>query len=196
MEKIVPIEVSARHVHLSKKDLEALFGFGYKLKKMRNLSQPGFFAAKEVIGIERGNQKIADVRILGPLRKRTQIELSLTDVVNLGIKNPTRNPGITIIGPKGKMNIKKGAIVAWRHIHLGPEEARKLGLKNGGSVSIKTKGKRALIFNNVLVRIDKNFKKSVHLDTDEGNAAGITKKGKGTLVINSKCKNQNAGGPK
>ncbi len=182
MEKIVPIEISARHIHLSKKDLETLFGFGYKLKKLKNLSQPGLFAAKEVVDIKRGNQKITNVRIVGPLRSQAQAELSLTDVVNLGIKIPTKKPGIILIGLKGKINIKKGEIIAWRHIHLNPKEAREFGLKNGDLVSIKTKGKRALIFSNVLVRIDKNFKKSVHLDTDEGNAAGIIKKGEGILL--------------
>ncbi len=182
MDKHIPIEISARHVHLSQKDLEALFGYGYKLKKIRNLSQPSLFAAKEVVDIKRGNQEIANVRIIGPLSKRTKIELSLTDTVNLGIKIPTKNPGITLIGPKGKINIKKGSIVAWRHIHLNLKEAREFGLKNGDFVSLKIKGKRALIFNNILVRIDKNFKKVVHLDTDEGNAAGIIKKGEGTLL--------------
>jgi len=190
MGKIVPIEISARHIHLSKKDLETLFGFGYKLKKLKNLSQPGLFAAKEVVDIKRGNQKITNVRIIGPVRNQTQIEISLTDAVNFGIKIPIRrsgnlknSPGITLIGPKGKINIKEGLIVAWRHIHLGPQKAKKLGLKDGDLVSIKTKGKRALIFKNVLVRIiNKNFKVEVHLDTDEGNAAGITKKGAGILL--------------
>ena len=189
MEKTIPIEVSARHIHLSQKDLEALFGDGYQLKKMKDLTQPGDFAAEEVLTISNGNKEIPDIRIVGPARKETQIELSMTDAFYLELKPEVRisgsidgTQGIDIIGPKGGIKIQKGVIVAKRHIHCNFEEAEGLGFKNKDIVSVKVDGKRGLIFDNVEIRVDKKYKLVMHLDTDEGNASGINKKSKGLLT--------------
>jgi len=189
MNREVPIEVSARHIHLSQKDLEGLFGKGYKLKRLKQLTQPSDFAAKETLDIQVGPEKIEKVRIIGPTRKQTQVELSITDAIGLGINPPIRisgnlkgTPGIALAGPKKKIKIKQGVIVAQRHIHCTAKEAKKFGLKNRTAVSVKVEGSRALIFHNVKVRIDKNFRFCMHIDTDEGNAAGINKKAKGFLI--------------
>ena len=189
MSKKILVEVSARHIHLSQKDLEVLFGKGYKLKELKKLPTTNQFAAKETLDIKVGSEKISKVRIVGPLRKKTQVELSITDAINLGINPLIRKsgdlkgtPGVTLVSPKRKIKLKSGVIIAWRHIHCSPKEAKALNFKEGKLVSIKIRGKRFLIFHNVKVRIDKNFRLCVHLDTDEGNAAGITKKGKGTII--------------
>ena len=189
MVRKIPIEVSARHIHLSQKDLEALFGKGYKLKKLKQLSQPNDFAARETLDIQAGPKKIKNIRIVGPTRKETQVELSMTDAIFLGITPPIKKsgdlkgtPGITLIGPRRRIKIKKGIIVPWRHIHCSLEEAKKIGLKDGMMVSVSVKGKRSLTFHNVRVRVDKNYRFCMHIDTDEGNAAGITKKGIGIVI--------------
>jgi len=189
MSKKILIEVSARHIHLSRKDLEVLFGRGYKLKELKTLSTTNQFAAKETLDIKVGSKKISKVRIVGPFRKKTQVELSITDAINLGINPPIRKsgdlkgtPGVTLVSPKRKIKLKSGVIIAWRHIHCNPKEAKALNFKEGKLVSIEIRGKRFLIFHNVKVRIDKNFRLCVHLDTDEGNTAGITKKGKGIII--------------
>ena len=189
MKKIISIEVSAKHIHLSQKDLEAFFGRGYKLKKLKDLTQSGEFAAKETLDIQVGNKKLSEIRVIGPVRKQTQVELSLTDSIELGINPPIRksgdlktSPGIILIGPKKRVKIRQGVIIAQRHIHCNSKEAKSLKLKNGQVVSVKITGKRGLIFNNIKIRANKKFKLCMHLDTDEGNASGINKKGKGILL--------------
>jgi len=184
MFKKIPVEVSARHVHLSQSDLERLFGKDYKLKELRALTLPGEFAAKEEVKL-----KGKKLRVIGPVREYTQVELSVSDAIKLDIKpvlrvsgNIKRTPGAVLIGPKGKVRMKKGVIIAQRHIHCTPKEAKKLGLRNRQSVSIKIKGQRELIFKKVRVRVSDKYKLCCHLDTDEGNAAGINKKAKGILV--------------
>jgi len=190
MSEKVPIEISARHIHLSQKDLEILFGKGYQLKKLRKLSQADDFAAKETLDIKIGSKTIKKLRIVGPVRKETQIELSLTDAFGLGILPPLRlsgnlkgTPGAILIAPRKKLRIKRGVIIARRHLHCNPQEAKRLKLKNGMSVSVRTKGERALIFDNVKVRVKKGYNLCLHLDTDEGNAAGILRKGKGEIIF-------------
>ena len=185
--KKIPIEISARHIHLSQRDLEALFGRGYKLKKLKQLTQSSDFAAKETLNIQVGSKKISKVRIVGPPRKQTQVELSLTDAIYLGIKPPIRKsgdlkgtPGITLISPKKKIKIKSGVIIPWRHIHCNPKEAKALRLKKG-MVSVGIKGTRSLTLHNVRIRVNKDYRLCIHLDTDEGNAAGIIKKGEGII---------------
>ena len=185
----VPVEISARHIHISEKDLRRLFGKNYQLHQLRKLSQASEFAARETLDIFNGPRVLRKVRIVGPPRKETQVELSLTDTFYLGIEAPLRlsghlegTPGITLLGPKGRLKIKKGVIVAKRHLHCSPQEAKKLGLKNKMAISVKIAGKRGLIFNNVIVRVKEGFHLAAHLDTDEGNAAGIIKKGKGIIL--------------
>jgi len=190
MKKIkVSVEVSARHIHLSQRDLDKLFGKNYVLHKMKDLSQPGKFAAKESVQCQSAKVSEFDLRILGPVRTESQIELSMTDAIKLGIDAPVIISGnlknvksfLEVKGPKGKVKVK--AIVAARHIHCSPEEAKKFGLKNGQKISIEILGKRGLIFKNIIVRLNKNFKLSCHLDTDEANACGLGKKcGAGFLL--------------
>ncbi len=184
--KKISIEVSARHIHMSQKDLEILFGNGYELKKLRDLSQSGEFASQEKIIIKNGNKELA-VRIVGPCRKNTQVEVSKTDALYLNLNPPLRKsgniaftPGITLINGKKQLKIKKGVILALRHLHCSPEEAKELKLKKNASV--KVIGDRGLIFEKVRVRIDKKYKLSMHIDTDEGNACGINQKGTGILL--------------
>ncbi|MFA5188717.1 MAG: phosphate propanoyltransferase [Patescibacteria group bacterium] len=183
----LPVEVSARHCHLSQKDLAKLFGNGYKLKVLKIISQPGQFAAKEEIKVQ-GLKGELKVRIVGPMRAETQIELAATDCYKLGIKpvlrvsgNIKNTPGAILIGPKGKIKINKGVIVAQRHLHLSPAEAKQLKLKNGNLTSVKIAGSRGLIFNNVIVRSGLSHKKSFQVDTDEGNACGWRTGMKGEL---------------
>lgn len=181
----IPIEISARHLHLSQCDLDILFGRGYKLRTYIELSQPGEFAAKESITIRGPKSKYTNVRIIGPLRDETQLEISISDSYYLGIFTPPvlvsgdlkkSAGGINIIGPKGEINLKKGVIIAKRHLHISPVMAKKLNLKHLDLISIKTTSVRSIIFNNVVVRSRPNKDKlSFQIDTDEANAAGIKK---------------------
>jgi putative phosphotransacetylase len=186
----IPIETSVRHIHLSKKDLETLFGKDYQLKKLKQLTLPEEFAAKETVEIQVNSKKISNLRAIGSLRKETQIELAKTDAIFLGINAPLKEsgdlkgtPGAIISGPKGKIKIKRGIINTWRHIHCNSKEAERLGLKDGMLVSVKTdSGLGSITFHNVKVRIKENYKLCMHIDTDEGNAAGIIKKGNGVII--------------
>ena len=157
---------------------------------MKTLSQPKEFVATETLDIKSGLRKISNVRIVGPVRKETQVELSHTDAIFLKIKpivresgNLNGTPGVILVGPKGEIKIKKGVINTWRHIHCNPKEAKKLGLKNGMAVSVYTKGIRSITFHNVKVHVNPDYRFCMHLDTDEGNAACIIDKGEGYLVI-------------
>lgn len=185
----IPVEVSGRHLHLSQEDLEALFGLGYQLKKKKDLSQPSDFAAEETLDLRNGDKIIKGVRVVGPVRKNTQVEISKTDAVYLGINPPIKlsgdiegTPGITLIGPKGEVILEKGLIIALRHIHCSSEEAKKMKLKNGEIVSVKIGDERPVIFHNIKVRVGDNYKFCLHIDTDEGNAAGINKIGEGQII--------------
>ena len=185
----IPIEVSARHIHLSKEDLGALFGKGYMLKKAKNLFQNGDFLATEKLNIEKRGRKINNVALIGPGRGKTQVELSHTDMIFLKIKPIVRDsgdiagtPGVILSGPKGKIKIKQGVINTWRHIHCSLNEAKKNNLKDGDLVSVKTSGKCSITFHNVRIKTGKDYKLSMHLDTDEGNAACITKCGWGVIL--------------
>jgi putative phosphotransacetylase len=189
----LPVALSARHVHLSQEHVEALFGYGYQLKKLFDLSQPGQFACNETVEVLGSKRSIAKVRILGPARNSTQVELSTTDGVVLGISLPLRNsgdiqgtPGAHLIGPKGAVKIKEGCIVASRHIHATPQDAQRLGICDNQKVWVRFVGSRGLIFSDVLVRVSPSFKLELHLDTDEGNAASI-KNGEQVQVLSNLC---------
>jgi len=179
----ITIEISARHVHLSKPDLEKLFGPGYELTKLKGLSQqPGQFAAKETVKLVGPAGQLEKVRVLGPCRQETQVEVSETEARTLGLNPPVRDsgnlggtPGIKIVGPKGEVELKQGVILALRHIHIDPATAAELGVKNYDRVKVDTIGPRDLLFENVLVRVDPSFRLAMHIDTDEANAAGIDK---------------------
>lgn len=176
----VRVRISGRHIHLNQKDLEILFGEGYKLNVYKHLSQPGQYAARETVTIVGPKGVIETVRILGPVRKNTQVEISGTDGYHLGIEPPVRDsgdisgtPGIAIVGPKAAITLHEGVILAATHIHMSEEDAKNLNLKNGDRVQVLVDGERDLIFNGVLVRVDKNFITEMHIDTDEANAAVI-----------------------
>ncbi|MBU1146473.1 phosphate propanoyltransferase [Patescibacteria group bacterium] len=177
----IKVEISARHIHLSQTDLEKIFGAGYVLKSIKDLSQEGEFAAEEKITLV-GPKKQMELRVVGPVRPATQVELAYTDAFSLGIDAPLRlsgnvagSAGAKIIGPAGEIDLAEGIIVAKRHLHINQEEADELGLKNDDLVRVKLEGERGLVFENVMVRIKPTFHISVHIDTDEANASGCGK---------------------
>jgi putative phosphotransacetylase len=178
--KMVPVGLSNRHIHLSQEHLEVLFGEGYELTKSKDLSQPGQFAAEEKVDVIGPKKSLTGVRILGPVRKETQVEVSLADGFVLGVKPPVRDsgdlidsPGATIVGPKGQVVIEKGIIAAARHIHMHTSDAENFGVVDKDVVSVKVEGKRGLIFENVVVRVNKDYALEMHVDVEEGNAAGL-----------------------
>jgi acetate kinase len=178
----IPIEISAHHVHLAQEHVEALFGAGHQLTKASDLSQPGQFACKEQVNLVGPKGRVERVRVLGPARKATQIEIAMTEQFKLGIHPPIREsgdidgtPGITLEGAAGSVTVDKGVICALRHIHMTPEDALRFGLKDKSKVLVRVpSGARELIFGDVVVRVNPTFKLAMHLDTDEGNAANIT----------------------
>lgn len=181
MAKEVLVEISARHVHVSEEHLEILFGKGYKLTPKKDLSQPGQFACEERVTVVGSKRELKGVSILGPCRKATQVELSLTDACSIGVSAPIRESGDTagsgackLVGPCGEVELTEGVIAAKRHIHMTPEDAEKYGIKDTQVVSVKipTEG-RALIFGDVVARVSPSYALAMHLDTDEANAAGI-----------------------
>jgi acetate kinase len=161
--------------------MEALFGPKYELTKLSDLSQPNQFACEETVNLLGPKERVEGVRVLGPLRNQTQVEISVTEEYRLGIKAPIRasgdlegSPGIVIEGVKDACEISNGVICALRHIHMSPEDALSFGLKDRDIVMVQVKGDRTLIFGDVLVRVDPDYRLSMHLDTDEANAANIT----------------------
>lgn len=177
----IPVGISNRHVHLSQDDLVKLFGIGAELTNYKDLSQPGQFACEEKVTLVGPKGVIENVRILGPIRNQTQVELSLSDCIKLGIKAPIRDSGdlhgsagLTLVGSKGAITINEGAIVAARHVHMHTDDATIFQVKDGDRVSVKVVGPRGLIFNQVLVRVSEKYKLELHLDFDEANAAGLT----------------------
>jgi putative phosphotransacetylase len=189
MNKKIKIEVSARHIHLKKSDFEKLFGTGAELTVMKELSQPGMFAANETVSIKNENFQIDNLRIVGPLRDYTQIELSKTEARKFKINPPLRrsgdiknSSGMIIISPKGEIEISDGVIIAKRHIHMTLKDSEEINVKDGDLLKVKTEGERGLIFENVVARVDENFSWAIHIDTDEGNAGGIEIVGKGEII--------------
>lgn len=185
----IPVGISARHVHVSKEDLELLFGPEHELTPIKDLSQPGQFAADERVTLVGPKGVIQKVRILGPTRKATQVEISRTDCYALGVLAPVREsgdidgtPGIVIVGPYGPVKINQGVIVAKRHIHFTTEDAKEFGVKDGQRVMVKTQGERPLIFDDVVARVRDDFALDLHLDTDEANAAGLNQGDMVTLL--------------
>lgn len=185
----VPVGVSNRHIHLSQKDVETLFGPGYQLTKKKEL-MGGQFACNEcctIVGLKL--RAIENVRVLGPARKNTQVEISYTDARKLGISVPVRESGdiaasapIAIVGPKGAVYCKEGCIVAARHIHMSPADAKKADVKDGDYVSVKMENDRGTIFEQVKIRVDESFTLEMHIDTDEANAADI-KSGDKVVIV-------------
>jgi putative phosphotransacetylase len=165
-------------VHLSREDLAVLFGDEHELQPLKELSQPGEFAGREVVSLVGPNGVIEGVRIVGPCRKQSQVEISMTDSYRLGVKSPVRisgqlegTPGITIIGPKGLLALPEGVIIAARHIHMPEDLARQLGIERGSMVKAHIEGIRALTLEEVAVRVNRNYRLELHVDTDEANSA-------------------------
>lgn len=189
-EPAVPTGISNRHVHLSKEDLEALFGKGYELTPIKDLGQPGQYAAQECVTIVGPKGAMERVRVLGPVRSKTQVEISRTDAFKLGINPPVRDsgdldgtPGIVIVGPNGAVIKSEGVMLAKRHIHMTPEDAEGYGLKDKDIVRVLVDtGDRKLIFGDVLVRVNPKYALEFHVDTDEGNAA-LLKNGDPVWII-------------
>lgn len=174
------VETSARHVHLSQEHLEALFGKDYVLTRKKDLSQPGQYACEERVTVVGPKKELKGVSILGPVRKATQVELSLTDARSIGVTAPVRESGdiagsapCRIIGPQGEIEITEGVIAAKRHIHATPADAERLGLSDKQVVKVKVESDgRSLVFDDVVVRVREDFAWAMHIDTDESNAAG------------------------
>lgn len=178
---LVPIGVSNRHIHLNKADLATLFGEGYELTPLKDLSQPGQYACKETLTlIGPSLRPIENVRVLGPVRSKSQVEISATDSYVLKVKPPVResgniagSAGVTIVGPKGVVQLKEGCIIANRHIHMSPSDAAKFGVKDGDTVTVDVDGKRRTRWYDVQIRVSPDFRLEMHVDTDDANAAGI-----------------------
>ncbi|WDV44268.1 phosphate propanoyltransferase [Clostridiaceae bacterium M8S5] len=180
MKTQLPIALSNKHIHLSKEHVEILFGKGYELTKMKDLSQPGQYACEEKVDVVGPKGTLKNVRVLGPVRKETQLEISLSDGFKLGVKADIKDsgdlegsPGAKIVGPKGEVTIDKGIIVAARHIHMHTDDAKDFGVEDKQRVNIKVGGTRGLVFNNVLVRVHPTYALEMHVDIEEGNAAGV-----------------------
>lgn len=177
---MVPVGVSARHIHLTQEHVEALFGKGYHLTKKKEL-MGGQFASNEMVTIVGLKLRaIENVRVLGPVRKSSQVEVSATDALRLGIKAPVRESGnikgsapIAVVGPKGAIYLDEGCIIAKRHIHMSPADAMAAGVHDGDIVSVKADNERGTVFNNVQIRVHDSFTLEMHIDTDEANAAKI-----------------------
>lgn len=189
MEKLVPVNMSNRHIHVSKEHLEILFGKGHELTKMKDLSQPGQFACDEKVDIVGPKSTLKGVRILGPVRPDTQLEISMFDARTMGVEAMVRpsgkiqgTPGCTIIGPSGQVEIKEGVIVAARHIHLHTSDSEKFGLKDRDIIKVRVGDERSVIFENVMVRVHPEYALDMHIDIEEGNAAGIQNGTMGEII--------------
>ena len=190
VDRLVRINVSARHLHITQDHLEVLFGSGHSLTRYKDLMQPGEFASAETVTVVGPNRRVFEkVRILGPTRSQTQVELSFNDGRYIGLDLPARISGnikgslpIVLVGPKGVLQLREGAIRALRHIHIGEAEAMQLGVKNGEMVRVKTHGAMAVTLENVLIRVGSNAVREMHIDTDEGNAAGLPPGALGLIV--------------
>ncbi|QYE97583.1 phosphate propanoyltransferase [Paraclostridium sordellii] len=176
----LPIALSNRHVHLSQADIETLFGAGHKLVEFKPLSQPGQYACEEKVDLVGPKGTIKGVRVLGPARPSTQVEISLADGFALGVKAPIKEsgdiagtPGVKLVGPAGEVELTEGVIVASRHIHMSLDDAAKFGVKDKQIVKVRTFGPRSVVFENVLVRANPNFALEMHVDVEEGNAAAV-----------------------
>lgn len=176
----IPVGVSNRHIHLSQADIEQLFGSGYQLTKLKDLKQPGQYAAKETLTIAGPKGSFSHVRVLGPARSNSQIEISKSDGFTLGIKAPVRESGdlrkaatLTVIGPKGSVIMESKVIVAKRHIHMTPSDASRFSVSDKEVIWIKTQGERKAILGDVVIRVNEQFQLECHLDIDEANSVSL-----------------------
>ncbi len=174
----IPVGVSNRHIHITEEDYRVLFG-GQPFQKHKDLNQTGEYASNQVVDVKGPKATLKNVRILGPFRQATQAELSKTDARLLGMEIPVRmsgdiqgSPGITLIGPAGRLDLPQGAIVAQRHVHMSPADAARFQVQNGDKIAIRVPGERPAIFCDTVVRVHDDFVLELHLDTDEANTVG------------------------
>lgn len=189
MENKVPVALSNRHIHVSQADLDVLYGKGHELTNIKDLSQPGQYACDEKVDIVGPKNTIKGVRILGPVRPVTQLEISMFDARTLGVEGMVRasgniagTPGAIIVGPKGQVEIKEGVIVAARHLHMHTDDAPKFGLKDRDVIKVRAGKERAVVFENVVVRVHPEFDLDLHIDIEEGNAAGVNNGDLGEII--------------
>ena len=187
----IPVGISNRHIHLSREDLETLFGKGYELTPLKDLSQPGQYACKETLTLIGPSMRaIEGVRVLGPLRKSSQVESSKTDSFQLKVNPPVRESGkidgsapVTIVGPKGTVSLKEGCIIANRHVHMSPDDAAAFGVQDGDYIDVDVlSGTRKSRWFDVQIRVHKDFRLEMHVDTDDANSAGL-KNGSTVTVV-------------
>ena len=178
----IPVGISNRHIHLSREDMETLFGRGYELTPMKELSQPGQYACKETLTLVGPSMRaIEGVRVLGPLRSRSQVEISATDSFQLKVKPPVRESGkiegsapVTIVGPRGIVSLPEGCIIANRHVHMSPDDAARFGVADGDYIDVDVlSGTRKSRWFDVQIRVHKDFRLEMHVDTDDANSAGL-----------------------
>lgn len=189
MENKVPVALSNRHIHVSQADLDVIYGEGHELTNVKDLSQPGQYACDEKVDIVGPKNTIKGVRILGPVRPVTQLEISMFDARTLGVEGMVRasgniagTPGAIIVGPKGQVEIKEGVIVAARHLHMHTDDAPKYGLKDRDVIKVRAGKERAVVFENVVVRVHPEFGLDLHIDIEEGNAAGVNNGDLGEII--------------
>ncbi len=185
----IPLGISNRHIHLSQEDLEKLFGPGYQLTNTKDVVQPGQFACKETLTVCGPKGAIEKVRVLGPVRKQTQVEILVGDTFKLGVKGEVRmsgvlsgTPGVTLTGPKGSVQIPEGVMIAQRHIHMSCEDAARFGVTDGEIVDLECEGTRSGLLHDVVIRANNNSRLECHLDTEEANALGLTSKSNVRIV--------------
>jgi propanediol utilization protein len=186
----VQLEASGRHLHLARADADTLFGAGVALTPAHDLSQPGQFTCAERVRVVGPKGEFPALTIIGPERVQTQVELSATDARQLGVTPPVRlsgdlagTPGVTLIGPRGRVDLAEGAMVAERHIHMHPSFGARHGLTDRQVVSVRVWGPRGMTFNNVVIRISPDFATYMHIDYDEANACGFTPGLLGTIIV-------------
>ncbi len=189
-QRSVPIGVSNRHIHLDRADMDILFGQDSELTFKKELGQPGQYAAEETVTLHGPKGELGRVRVLGPLRNESQVEVSVTDGFALGVRPPIREsgklkgtPGVTIAGPKGTIEKDTGTIAALRHVHLDPETARRIGVKDKQMVKVEIGGLRGGILHNVLIRVSEQFAPEMHIDVDEANAFGVKNGDRAYIIV-------------
>ena len=189
-QRSVPIGVSNRHIHLDRADMDILFGQDSELTFKKELGQPGQYACEETVTLHGPKGELSRVRVLGPLRSESQVEVSVTDGFALGVRPPIREsgklkgtPGVTIVGPKGTIEKDTGTIAALRHIHLDPETAQRIGVKDKQMVKVEIRGLRGGILHNVLIRVSEQFAPEMHIDVDEANAMGVKNGDRAYIIV-------------
>ena len=189
-QRSVPIGVSNRHIHLDRADMDILFGQDSELTFKKELGQPGQYACDETVTLHGPKGELSRVRVLGPLRSESQVEVSVTDGFALGVRPPIREsgklkgtPGVTIVGPKGTIEKDTGTIAALRHIHLDPETAQRIGVKDKQMVKVEIRGMRGGILHNVLIRVSEQFAPEMHIDVDEANAMGVKNGDRAYIIV-------------